>query len=183
MPKPLRGVQRRSPPPEGVTPIERLIAHDDIQQLANRYAVAVGAQAFDVIAELFVEDVAVAPGAQGREALREFYERTLERGSVTWLLIGDHVIDLTAADRAEGIVYCYCETGTERKWMRQLIAYEDRYERHAGQWYFRSRRHELVYGVEMDGSPIAQPPANWPMSNIGRGTVPFGWPTWKPAGG
>jgi hypothetical protein len=158
-------------------PIDRLVANNEIQQLANRYAAAVAAQAFDVIADLFVEDVIAAPGEQGRDALQAYYERTLNPEGVTFLLVGGHVIDLLEADRAEGTVFCYCETGTEEHWIRQLIAYEDRYERHGGQWFFRSRRHELFYGQEMEPSPLAQGPANWPMSNVGRGTVPWGWPT------
>lgn len=178
MPRPLRGVRSRTEITNDISPMDRLLAHDEIQQLANRYAVAVGARAFDVIAELFVEDVVAAPGQRGREALRAFYQRTLDPQGVTFLLIGNHVIDLLDADHAEGTVFCYCETGNEQKWIHQLIAYEDRYERHAGRWFFRSRRHELFFGREMERSPIAQEPANWPQANVGRGTVPWGWPTW-----
>ena len=179
MPRPLRGLSARSADPAGVSPLERLIAHDEIQQLANRYAVAVGAHAFDVLVELFVDDVKVAPGHHGREALRSFYERTLDPAGVTLLLLGNHVIDLVDADHATGVVFCYCETGTASKWIRQMIAYEDIYERRQNRWYFVSRRHELFYGLEVEGSPLSQEPANWPSSNVGRGSVPWGWASWE----
>lgn len=178
MPKPLRGVPKRSEDTGSVSSLERLLAHDEIQQLANRYAVAVGAHAFDVLVDLFVDDVRVARGQQGREALRSFYEQTLDPNSVTILLVGSHVIDLQDADHATGVVYCYCETGTDARWIRQMIAHEDRYERRDGRWYFVSRRHELFYGVDAEPSPLGQAPANWPSSNIGRGSVPWGWPSW-----
>jgi hypothetical protein len=91
------------------------------------------------------------------------------------------VIDFLDADHAQGIVFCYCEAGSTKQWMRQLIAYEDRYERRDGRWYFRSRRHELFYGVDAGPSPVDQELANWPQRNIGRGSVPWGWASWQAA--
>jgi SnoaL-like domain len=181
VPKQLRGVRSRTSCPPGVSDLDRLIAHEDIRQLVERYSVAVGARALDVVAELFVEDVVAGPGQRGRQALLAAYEQMLPPGGVTILLVTSHVIDLLAADHAEGIVYCLCETGTEKQWMRQIIAYEDTYTRADGRWFFVSRRHELFYGVDAGPSPLAQEPANWPKRNIGRGSVPFDWPTWRDA--
>lgn len=178
MAKHLRGIGPRTDPPAGLNDLDRLVAHHDIRQLVDRYSVAVGAHAFDVVADLFVEDVEAAPGLLGRAALKAVYEEMIAPDEVSALFVTSHVIDFLSADAAEGIVYCYCETGTETRWLRQLIAYEDTYRRVAGRWYFVSRTHELFYGVDAGHSPLAQDAANWPRSAIGRGTVPFGWPTW-----
>ena len=64
-------------------------------------------------------------------------------------------------------------------WIRQAICYFDRYARRDGQWLFVTRDHQLFYGVDHDERPNHLPPANWPASDAGRGTLPFAWPTWS----
>src|SRR2546430_2405143 len=75
--------------PEGVSPVERLLAHDEIQQLANRYAVAVGARAFDVLAELLVEDIVASPGGGGGDAPPGVHGGTLGPERQSWLTLAD----------------------------------------------------------------------------------------------
>jgi uncharacterized protein (TIGR02246 family) len=55
-----------------VTPLDRVVAHDDIRQLVARYAVAMDARDFDAVAALFVPDVRVGRDRQGRDALAEY---------------------------------------------------------------------------------------------------------------
>jgi len=161
------------------TDTERLLAYEEIRQLAAHYAVAVDSRDVDALVELFTPDVKVLGGGRGRDALRKVFEQHLHSDRVSILHVGTHMIDLVDADHATGVVYSTCEMGNEQRWARQAIAYEDRYERHDGRWYFARRDHKLFYGVELDERPLAQPDANWPASAIGRGSVPFEWPTWQ----
>jgi hypothetical protein len=127
---------------------------------------------------LYIEDVEAAPGQRGRAALQTAYEDMIAADQAAALFVTSHVIDLLSSDDAHGVVYCYCETGDGANWIRQLIAYEDTYRRVDGRWFFVSRSHELIYGVEVEDNPLTQPPAHWSRSNVGRDTVPYEWPTW-----
>jgi hypothetical protein len=134
-------------------------------ELAHRYAVAVDRKAYDALAALFV------PGIQPK--VREQLEAGISRLGVTVLSVTTQVIDVVDDDHATGVVYCTGEIeDPDHGWIRQSIVYQDRYERHDGQWYFRARDHQLVYGQQLPGNPLDQPPADWPQSQIGRGTYP-----------
>ncbi|SNQ49324.1 conserved hypothetical protein [Frankia canadensis] len=169
----------RSDPPSGMGDLERLIAHDEIRQLAARYALAVSAGDLDALVELFVEDVVGQQGRTGPQALRDLFAEHLRATPINILLIAGHVINLADADHAAGTVSCLAELGGEGRWLRQAIAYEDRYERRAGRWYFRDRRHHLYYGLDVAERPFAQAEARWPRNIVGRGTVPMRWASWQ----
>ena len=57
------------------------------------------------------------------------------------------------------------------------------YERRDQLWYFVNRSHLLFYGLDLPERPLDQPPANWPERVVGRGSVPYDWPTWQDARG
>ena len=162
-----------------MTDVARLLAHEDIRQLAARYAVAIGRLDIDSLVELFVEDVRLPGGESGRPALRRAMITLLQGYKVAILNVGTHLIELRGADQARGVVYCDAELGDETEWIRQLIVYEDSYARRQDRWYFQSRKHSLVYGQSQQPSPLAQPPADWPTHAIGRGTAPMHWPSWR----
>lgn len=170
---------RRPTPTAELSDVERLLAYEEIRQLAARYALAVDSRDVGALVELFVEDVHASPGITGREALRAVFEAPLRADRVSILQISTHVINLVDVDHAYGTVYCRCEMGDDGKWARQMIAYEDSYQRRQGRWYFVRRKHQLFYGTETDERPLAQEEARWPERPVGRGTVPFEWPTWK----
>ena len=44
---------------DGMTPVERCVARDEIRQLAYRYALAVDSRDIDLLVSLFVPDVKV----------------------------------------------------------------------------------------------------------------------------
>lgn len=159
--------------------IDRLLAHEDIRQLAYRYALATDARDLDALVELFVDDVRVGREARGREALRAFFDRQLRAVGITILNVGNHVIDLDDADHASGIVYCRGEIQDGERWIVQAIQYRDAYERRAGRWYFVCRKHLLWYGAELGQNPLRLPPANWPAGHTGRGTLPEEWESWR----
>jgi ketosteroid isomerase-like protein len=158
--------------------IERLLAHEEIRQLAARYALATDSRDLDALVALFVDDVRVGRDRAGRAALRDAFDSSLRGIGVSILNVGTHVIDLVDADHATGAVYCKGEIQDGDRWIHQAILYRDTYERRDGRWYFVRRRHDLWYGAEVGTNPVGLPPADWPARHDGRGTVPELFPTW-----
>ena len=157
----------------------RLLAYEEIRQLAARYAVATDARDLDSLVALFVDDVQVGRWAHGRPALKAFFDQSLRGVGITILNIGTHVIEFVDDDHATGIVYCRGEIQEGTRWIVQAIQYRDTYERRAGHWYFARRQHLLWYGRDVGQSPLGLPPANWPDSSTGTGELPQLWPTWR----
>jgi ketosteroid isomerase-like protein len=166
-----------------VHPVERLLAYEEIRQLASRYALAVDSRNLDALVALFVPDVAVGTDATGRDALRAQFDVSLRAVGRTFLLVGTHVIDLSDADpgleRATGSVYCKGEIQDGARWIHQAILYDDVYERRDETWLFVRRRHRLWYGAEPGVNPLTLGPANWPEHHDGLGTVPEQWASWR----
>ena len=163
---------------DGLTPVERVIARDEIRQLAYRYALALDARDIELLVSLFVPDVRVGRAAVGHEALREFWTNSLRAIGVSILFVGNHLIDFDDAIHARGMVYCRGQIQDGEQWVEQAILYRDTYERRDGCWLFVRRIHELWYAVPTAERPLAQEPANWPARHVGRGTVPASFPTW-----
>jgi ketosteroid isomerase-like protein len=159
--------------------LARLLAHEEIRQLAAHYAVAVDSRDLDALVALFVADVRVGREGRGREALRESFDASLRGIGVSMLHVGTHAIDLVDADHATGSVYCLGQIHDGEHWVNQSILYRDTYERRDGHWFFVRRNHELWYGQRASTDPLDQPPADWPEHHHGRGTVPESWPSWS----
>jgi hypothetical protein len=162
--------------------VERLLAYEEIRQLASRYAVALDGRDFDTIVQLFVEDYRHWDGRVGRDALHDALTTAFHAGlggRAGFTQVGTHKIELADADHASGVVYCLAEFGDQERWIRQAIGYLDTYERRDGRWYFTFRDHQLFYGVRLDIRPLDQRPANWPSSPIGVGTLPYAWESWQ----
>jgi ketosteroid isomerase-like protein len=160
-------------------PTAWLMAHEQIRQLASRYAVALDARDLDTLVGLFVDDVQVGRTATGPEALRSSFTQQLRGLGVTILLVGNHVIDVLDADHATGIVSCRGEIEMGEQWVVQAIQYHDTYERRGGTWRFVRRRHLLFYGADLLERPIGLPLAHWPASPTGKGELPEILPTWQ----
>lgn len=138
---------------------------DTPAELAHRYAVALDRKDHAALAALFVPAI--------QEAVRAQLEPVIDALGVTVLSVTTQVVDVVDEEHATGVVYCTAEVeDPDHGWIRQQIVYLDRYERHDGQWYFRARDHQLVYGEQVRANPLDQPPANWPDSPVGRGTYP-----------
>jgi ketosteroid isomerase-like protein len=171
--------------------LDTLVSAQQLRDLPPRYAAAYARLDLDELVRLYAPDVELLDGRRGRPALREHFERGM-RGTVVGstggaglhtviLHTGDHLIDFTGTGSATGSVYCLGEMQrTDGSWYRQTIIYTDVYTRLDGTWYFaRQRRHELVYGTPPLTRPNQLPPANWPASQTGRGTLPDRWPSWQ----
>ena len=86
--------------------VARLLAYEEIRQLAARYAVAVDQRDLDALVGLFIDDVRVGRDTYGRDALRTNFEESLAAIGPSILNIGTHQIDLIDDDHATGHVYC-----------------------------------------------------------------------------
>lgn len=164
---------------DGLTDLKRVVARDEIRQLAFRYALAIDSRDVDALVSLFVPDVRVGRDRSGAEALRAFWVESLKQIGVSILFVGNHVIDFDGPDQARGVVYCRGQIQDGEKWIEQAIQYRDTYARRDGRWLFERRVHVLWYGVEAAERPLDQEPANWPARHVGRGTVPEDLPTWN----
>jgi hypothetical protein len=160
-------------------PIGWLVAHEQIRQLASRYAIALDARDLDTLIGLFVDDVQVGRDQIGRDALRASFTDQLRDLGVTILLVSNHVITVVDDDHATGIVSCRGEIEMGDQWVVQAIQYHDSYERRDGGWLFARRRHLLFYGADMLERPIGLSLAHWPASAIGKGELPEVLPTWQ----
>ena len=158
--------------------VERLMAYEQIRQLASHYAVAVDSRDLDALIELFIEDVRVGRDTFGREALRESFAESLGAIGISMLNVGTHTIDIVDADHATGQVYCHGQIQDGDRWIHQFILYRDTYERRDGTWLCGRRIHELWYGEQAPTSPLSMAPAEWPKNHNGLGTVPASWPSW-----
>lgn len=164
---------------QDIDPIAWLVAHEQIRQLASRYAVAIDGRDLDTLVNLFVEDVRVGRDRVGRDALRANFTEQLRDLGVTILLVGNHVISVVDDDHATGIVSCRGEIEMGDQWVVQAIQYHDTYERRDGTWFFVRRRHLLFYGADMLDRPIGLPLAHWPASATGKGELPEALSTWQ----
>ncbi|MDG2303462.1 MAG: nuclear transport factor 2 family protein [Candidatus Binatia bacterium] len=157
----------------------RLLARDDIRQLAYRYALAIDSRDIDTLVGLFVDDVQVGRDVFGHEALRANFESQLREVGITILFVGNHLIDFQDDDHATGVVYCKNETQLGEQWIHQAIQYRDTYERRDRRWLFVRRRHLLWYGSDVGANPLPLPPAEWPKNQVGMGTIPQSWESWR----
>jgi hypothetical protein len=172
-----------------MTAADRLAALSSAEELRGlpiRYASAYARLDLDELVMLYAPDVELARGQRGRLALREQFERgmrTVDGAGLHTVILhtGNHIIQFTDADSAAGQVYCFGDVQRrDGSWYRQTIVYTDTYTRADGTWYFaRQRRHELVYGITPPERPNHVPPAHWPASQVGRGTLPDRWPSWQ----
>ena len=70
--------------------LERLVAKDEIRDLAHRYSLAMDSRNLDALVALFIEDVRVGRDRSGREALREDFDRQLRAIGMSILFVGNH---------------------------------------------------------------------------------------------
>jgi ketosteroid isomerase-like protein len=134
-----------------------LEAREEIRQLASRYALALDSRDVPALVALFVDDVRTGDGGQGRAALAGWFDAILRPYTVTFHLIGNHIIDLVDADHATGTVYCRPEHQVGDLWVVMALHYWDRYERRQGRWYFKSRSVHAFYAADVRENPASVP--------------------------
>lgn len=159
--------------------IERIEALDQIRQLAARYALAVDTRDLDALAALFVEDVRVGRDASGREAIKRWYGRSLERFGTTVHFVGNHVINFVSSAQATGVVTCHDELEMNGEWYWGKIQYWDTYVRHEGMWYFQRRKLQRWYLADASTRPSHGAGVNADPAGLKVGQLPDIWPSWN----
>jgi SnoaL-like domain len=167
-------------PAELAATLARVVAVQDIQQLAYRYALAFDSRDLELLHALWYEDVERLPYPDiNIHTVREDFDQWLYGLGPSVLTVGNHVIDLHDGDHATGSVYCLVQMEMGDSYVEQSILYQDRYVRDRGRWLFEVRRHLLWFGTSSPDSPFAQEPANWPERTFGRGTLPEDFPSYR----
>jgi ketosteroid isomerase-like protein len=156
----------------------RLDALDQIRQLVSRYGLAVDTRNLDALAELFVEDVRVGKDLFGRDAIKQWYGRSLERFGTSIHFVGNHVIDILSCDEATGVVTCRDELEMNGEWHVGMIQYWDDYARRDGRWYFKRRKLQRWYLVDALTRPHHGGGVNMDEKALKVGQLPDIWPSW-----
>lgn len=157
--------------------LDELLARDEIRALPLRYAAAIEARDVDAMAELFSPNARFGDHGDGPDGLRALMTDSLDGSLFAVILVANHLIELQDDAHATGQVWAHCHAQTRSDgFLDQLIRYDDTYEKVDGRWLFAHRRHRLWYGAARERSPLVQPPANWPRSQIGVGDIPLADP-------
>jgi hypothetical protein len=162
--------------------LDRLESAEGIRQLAARYAVALDSRDVPALCALFASDVRTGDGRVGRTALADWYDPVLRPYGITFHFIGNHVIEFTGKDSADGLVYCRPEHEVGDQWIVMPVVYHDRYVREAdGRWYFRSRKPKPFYAADVNQNPLQVPGRfNFPDNPyVTAASLPEAWPSWR----
>ena len=156
-------------------------AREAIRQLVAHYALALDSRDTRTLAGLFVDDVKTGDGRVGRIALQDWFDGILRPYTITFHLIGNHVIDLVDETHATGVLYCRPEHQVGDQWIVMPLQYWDRYERHAGDWFFKSRSIHPFYAADVLQNPAQVPGRfNFPGNPMLDGAdLPERWETWR----
>lgn len=158
--------------------IDLLESLDDIRQLAAKFALALDMRNLDALVGLYVENVRVSPGVEGRLALRTLLDGELRKFTGTSHQIGNHIIEFDNPDLARGIVYCRCEHESGDRFVVLQKIYDDIYERVGGEWYFRRRLHLRWYAADMLERPLGPDKIRWPGEPPRPGHFQEAFPSW-----
>ena len=160
--------------------ITRLEALDEIRQLAAKYAVCLDMRDMNALVNLFVPDVGVPGGAQGREAHRAWFDAAM-RARVTGTAHGvlGHVIDVHDESTATGLVYSRNDLEADEVWMIELLAYLDRYERRDGRWLFARRTPLFWYQAPITDPPVGPHKLRWAGEERQDGAFHSAFPSWE----
>jgi hypothetical protein len=161
--------------------LARLLAKDEIRELAFRYALALDSRDFETFAELFTREgvfEGVLTGATvGRDEIARSVARTFKAFGATVHFVSNHVIDLESESTARGVVYTRAEHEVDGQWIVQAMQYWDRYELQDGRWRFANRRLLAWYAVDKLDRPLGYDTMRWPTAEVARRTLPEAWPT------
>jgi SnoaL-like domain len=152
--------------------LERLIAAEQIRQLAYGYAFAVDSRDRELLESLWAEpDGEVDYPDINLITVRRDHPRWFNKGP-TVHFVGNHLIELDDPDHAHGRVYCWAQLDLVDEFVDQSILHLDQYVRREGRWLFWQRRHLLWFGQARAENPISQSADQWPLRHTGRGNLP-----------
>ncbi|GJM39338.1 MAG: hypothetical protein DHS20C19_27050 [Acidimicrobiales bacterium] len=166
---------------EELSPLDRVIATEEIRRLAYRYSDALDRRDIDALSALYRPDARFGAHGEGPDAARAFFDESLREIGIAVVLVANHLVEFEDADNATGSVWAHGFIDDhDEGFIQQLIKYDDRYVRVGGEWRFTRRRHFLWLGWRHgDTAPLAQPAADWPERQVGVGSMPYGEASWQ----
>ncbi|RSU17188.1 nuclear transport factor 2 family protein [Sphingomonas koreensis] len=156
----------------------RIEAIEAIRQLAFGYALCVDARDLDALVSLYVDDVRVGEGKQGRPALRETFDAALRQFTTSAHHVTNHLIELLGPDDAIGLVSCRIEHEVGPDWVTASLLYHDRYARRNGIWLFRGRVQARLYATAQDDPRVGPAKMRWPGAPVAETGFYDPWPSW-----
>ena len=87
-----------------LSPMDALVARDEIRQLAYRYADALDRRDLDLLVSLYRPDARFGAHGEGPDACRAFFSESLREIGLAVLLVANHIIEFDDADNATGSV-------------------------------------------------------------------------------
>lgn len=124
--------------------MDDLIDREAIRNLPIIYCYFVHQKDVNAIVNLFTPDGNIVlssdlgSGAQGTDALRKFYEKSISDAD-PWPFVHNHHIVILGSGRAKGYIYAEIRYGSEGYRTVSIGVYEDDYEKIDGAWKFKSR--------------------------------------------
>jgi uncharacterized protein (TIGR02246 family) len=162
----------------------RLMDRAELQDLVNRYAMAVDDHDLAAVAGMYTEDACfVRRGrtAAGRAEVLSSLEKSMRRYGPTIHTTHALVISWDDENNARGVATGHAELALHGELMLAAYRYRDRYRREARGWRFAQRELRFIYG-----GPAAARPAifagelrlRWPDEPATAADLPESLPTW-----
>jgi ketosteroid isomerase-like protein len=162
----------------------RLTDRADLEDLVNRYAMAVDDHDLAAVAGMYTADgcfLRRGRTAAGRAEVLASLERSMRRYGPTIHTTHALVISWDDADNARGVATGHAELALRGELIVAAYRYRDHYRREPEGWRFRSRELRFIYG-----SPAAALPAafashlrlRWPDEPPAAADLPESLPTW-----
>jgi len=159
--------------------LARVEACEAIRQLAFGYALAVDARDLDALVGLYVDDVRVSGGGQGRAALRATFDAALRQFTSSAHHVTTHLIELLGPEDAIGLVSCRVEHEVGDRWVTASLLYHDRYVRRDGTWLLRGRVQKRLYATAHDDPPTGPAKMRWPDTAPAETGFHDAFPAWQ----
>jgi ketosteroid isomerase-like protein len=168
-----------------VAAVQRLTDRAELQDLVNRYALAVDDHNLATVREMFTRDATFlrrGSTAHGRETVLRSLERSMRRYGPTIHTPHLQLIDWIDDDNATGVATGHAELALSGTLMVAAYRYHDTYRRDGGRWRFAKRELLFLYGTPAaDFSTAFADPLRlrWPDEPPSAADLPESVPTWS----
>lgn len=159
--------------------VARLEAIEAIRQLAYAYALAVDARDLGALVGLYVPDIRVGSGREGRAALRETFDVPLRQFTTSAHQVTNHLVEFLSEEDAIGLVSCRIEHEVGNEWVTASLLYHDRYVLRAGQWLLRGRVQSRLYATADEDPPVGAAKVRWPGAEPVESGFYDALPSWR----
>ena len=162
----------------------RLSDRASIQDLVNRYAMAVDDHDLEAVAGMYTADACFSRRGRvstGRDAVLRSLEKSMRRYGPTIHTPHTLVITWDDADHAHGVATGHAELALHGDLVLAAYRYHDGYRREPEGWQFTRRELRFIYGTRAAALPSAfadQLRLRWPDEPASDADLPESLPTW-----